>query len=450
VLKVSGLIFWTKLYFDFRVVQLPARRWVRCQRGQRHWCRYVCSLTRIVIRADLSLEGAGAYGLYLHKAGGALCSPNVNQRLVWKNAQIWHVLKGILVFLAISNLLFATTKSKLRTLYILCFGIQAIGKLRYLFLSLRYISSRTLCLGFSESNREHLLWRINDSSSEYTRQEITKQHEAFANNTFTHCASTTIQVSNSTSSNGTHPTSTSGPSGTAASAGAKASSLSIGGIAAGVSIGTIVFLLAVGFLVWFLRKRRRLTKEKEFLDLTGPNMDEIIARPFIPPTGYSTHSKSYRSYLNLVHGILITIHSILAILELVGILEIRFRTWIWARFKPEGDNVSLGISESPSWRRWAPCWCWTGYASKINIRSSASGVRRTIAIGGVSYEYLYIIIHNLFWSTDPKSSWESVMYTNVRKSRCWPYWPTWKQPKYIWSTLNSWLHYHVDVDIPSC
>lgn len=132
---------------------------------------------------------------------------------------------------------------------------------------------------------------IINSSSEYTRQTVTKNHIQFSNNTFTHCASTT--VSNTTSSMSS-ATSSSHPTSTASAAASTASSSPVKAIITGVTLGTIVFLaLAVGLLVWFIRRRRRRIFKKA-VDSVQPEIDRATfnIEPFVPYGGDSAPSKS--------------------------------------------------------------------------------------------------------------------------------------------------------------
>ncbi|KIK64771.1 hypothetical protein GYMLUDRAFT_160655 [Collybiopsis luxurians FD-317 M1] len=107
-----------------------------------------------------------------------------------------------------------------------------------------------------------LFW--NDGSCQYTLQTLTRDIASEGNNTFTHCASTTVNgtsssssssgssssTSSSSSSSGTS-TSTSAADSTSTSSGLSGGA--VGGIVAGVVIGAI----GVGAIVWLFWWRRR-------------------------------------------------------------------------------------------------------------------------------------------------------------------------------------------------
>jgi hypothetical protein len=92
----------------------------------------------------------------------------------------------------------------------------------------------------------------------YTRETIQKNQRAFANNTFTHCASTTINATSSTSTSSYTSSSAAMTTKSPDSAGSNRSSSSLStGTIAGIVVGAITgLLLFVGIFLGCLRKRR--------------------------------------------------------------------------------------------------------------------------------------------------------------------------------------------------
>ncbi|KAJ7167201.1 hypothetical protein C8R43DRAFT_1121640 [Mycena crocata] len=102
----------------------------------------------------------------------------------------------------------------------------------------------------------------------FTRDTIVKDNIVANNNSFTHCASTTINTSSSSSASGSKTASSNKPSGTQAGSGggdnntnatSKSSSLATGAIA-GIAVGAAVLAIAAVLAFWFCRKRQRRTQ----------------------------------------------------------------------------------------------------------------------------------------------------------------------------------------------
>jgi hypothetical protein len=125
----------------------------------------------------------------------------------------------------------------------------------------------------------------------YTRETIQKDQQTFANNTFTHCASTTINSTTTTSSGATSTSSSAATPTNSTSSSHTSSSLSKASIA-GIAVGSVVaFLLLIVILLRFLQKHRRLSPDKS-IGAARPDMEQSAyhIEPFLgpPPGGEST------------------------------------------------------------------------------------------------------------------------------------------------------------------
>ncbi|KIM77382.1 hypothetical protein PILCRDRAFT_618454 [Piloderma croceum F 1598] len=130
-----------------------------------------------------------------------------------------------------------------------------------------------------------LFWNTGAWFYIYTRETIQKDQQTFANNTFTHCASTTIN-STATTSSGATSTSNSVATSTKSTGSSHASSslsmASIAGIAVG---GVIALLLLIGIPLRFLQKRRRRPSPDKII---SADMEQAAYQiePFLgPPPG---------------------------------------------------------------------------------------------------------------------------------------------------------------------
>ena len=143
----------------------------------------------------------------------------------------------------------------------------------------------------------------------YTRETIQKDQQTFANNTFTHCASTTTNNSTNTTSSLTSTATTATTSSTAtgttlpALLGSNHSPSSIsGGTIAGITIGgAAVSLVLVAVLFFLLRRRRRSSSSPDKISsYTRPEMQQNTYQiePFIPPSSNckSVQCTSYPKY----------------------------------------------------------------------------------------------------------------------------------------------------------
>lgn len=144
----------------------------------------------------------------------------------------------------------------------------------------------------------HLLGDTNLScDSEFTRETISKDQLTLANNTFTHCPSTTINTNTTSSVSASHSTaaaSSKASKGAQVSSSTHANSISPGAIA-GIAIGGIVVLLLAALLAWYLRRRRQ-SKRTEGFFTSGerPMIDEPAyhaVEPFMStgPAGQFLH-----------------------------------------------------------------------------------------------------------------------------------------------------------------
>jgi len=133
----------------------------------------------------------------------------------------------------------------------------------------------------------------------FTRETIQKNQQTFANNTFTHCASTTINNSTATTSSGAGSsvaTSTNSPNLTGSShASSSLSKAAIAGIAVAV---VIALLLLIGIR---LQKRRRPSPGKI---ISARHMEQAVYQiePFLgpPPGGESTQCN--QTHEMLIYG----------------------------------------------------------------------------------------------------------------------------------------------------
>jgi len=185
----------------------------------------------------------------------------------------------------------------------------------------------------------------------YTRETIQKNQQTFANNTYTHCASTTINNSTtSTSAVATFtPTSSAGLPGSTGSSDHSSSSLS-GGTVVGIAVGSMTALLSlIGVLIWFLRKRRRdaLLPDK-ISSLSPPEIEQVAYQiePFLHSSSGAASgflvSNNYRSSLERSEGNSRTLPSS------SGPTQPPSRSEKNRLIMPDGDNISTGHSLSMS------------------------------------------------------------------------------------------------------
>ncbi|KIM77383.1 hypothetical protein PILCRDRAFT_825342 [Piloderma croceum F 1598] len=88
-----------------------------------------------------------------------------------------------------------------------------------------------------------------------TMETIQKDQQAFANNTFTHCTSTTIDNSTTSVSGSTTATSSSSTGTSSANTPSSHANTSMSADVIGIAAGSVTALLVVGLLVWFFRRR---------------------------------------------------------------------------------------------------------------------------------------------------------------------------------------------------
>jgi len=210
----------------------------------------------------------------------------------------------------------------------------------------------------------------------YTRETIQKDQQTFANNTYTHCVSTTINNSTttttSTSAVATTTTSSANLPGSTGSSGRSSSSLSAGTIA-GIAIGSMAALLSLlGVLFWLLWKRRRDSSFPDKISsLTQPEIEQVgyQIEPFISPSssasvGFLASYNKYRSTLGPSEGSLgypSQTQSSSSTTQPSGRSK---KTKLVTISQPDSDNLSIG--RSPPVSRSSP------YADPLTSLSSTS------------------------------------------------------------------------------
>ncbi|KZP04031.1 hypothetical protein FIBSPDRAFT_1054937 [Athelia psychrophila] len=112
-----------------------------------------------------------------------------------------------------------------------------------------------------------LFWDTGQWFYQFSRELMQQHFATYANNTFTHCASTTIIV---TSSIPAQPSSTN-----TSNSIAKHSSIS-GGAVGDIAIAAVAGLAFAGFLIWFFLRRRRASADVHVIHHADPqNMGEV-------------------------------------------------------------------------------------------------------------------------------------------------------------------------------
>jgi hypothetical protein len=139
-----------------------------------------------------------------------------------------------------------------------CFGIQVLGKFPMLLRSVVDLYLPQVLVSFILSHPCHTRSDpFNFPSSIFTKETIQKNQQTFANNTFTHCASTTINNSTNSASRSNSATTSSATTTTTSSLDQSSDTSSISrGTIGGIVAGVTVALLVIGMFVWFLRRRR--------------------------------------------------------------------------------------------------------------------------------------------------------------------------------------------------
>lgn len=133
-------------------------------------------------------------------------------------------------------------------------------------------------------------------ASTYTKGTMLKDFAATNNNTFTHCASTTRNDTDTTSSLTPSLTASAGASATDTSAPSEKSN--IGPIIGGAVGGVLGLLAIIGVVVFFLRKGRRSRRGPKPLDLSneytrataGRYSDDDPPMATVTPFSPSTHT----------------------------------------------------------------------------------------------------------------------------------------------------------------
>ena len=113
---------------------------------------------------------------------------------------------------------------------------------------------------------------FHECPSEFTRERISTDHITKDNNTFTHCASTTL---NTTSSSSVFATSSTGINPSASASQTNSSSVG-GGAIGGIIVGALA-VLAGAIVAFWLHRRQRFRKSRSFMppDLFDGNTAEM-------------------------------------------------------------------------------------------------------------------------------------------------------------------------------